>query len=243
MALFKKKKDVIKTERKLPIHIGIVMDGNGRWAQRRGLPRMAGHRAGANNFRTITRYCNKIGVKYLTVYAFSTENWSRPKEEVDSLMGLLKDYLVESLRDFKDENIKTRFIGDVSALSEELQSLIKEAEESSADKTGLVLNIAMNYGGRAEIVNAAKKLIESGIEPENVTEANFSELMYTAGQPDPDLIIRPSGEYRTSNFLLWQSAYAEYVYFDEILWPEFSTDDLERAIDIYSSRKRRFGGI
>lgn len=243
MALFKKKKDVINAERKLPVHIGIVMDGNGRWAQRRGLPRMAGHRAGANNFRTITRYCNKIGVKYLTVYAFSTENWSRPKEEVDSLMGLLKDYLVESLRDFKDENIKTRFIGDVSALSEELQSLIKEAEESSADKTGLVLNIAMNYGGRAEIVNAAKKLIESGIEPEDVTEAKFSELMYTAGQPDPDLIIRPSGEYRTSNFLLWQSAYAEYVYFDEILWPEFSTDDLERAIDIYSSRKRRFGGI
>lgn len=240
--LFKKTKTE-EIERKLPVHIGIIMDGNGRWAKKRGLPRMAGHRAGANNFRTITRYCNKIGIKYLTVYAFSTENWSRPKEEVDALMSLLKDYLIESLRDFRDENIVTRFIGDVTMLSDELQSLIKEAEELSSDKTGLVLNIAMNYGGRAELIKAARDLVSDGVKPEDIDEDAINARLYTAGQPDPDLIIRPSGEYRTSNFMLWQSAYSEYVFFDNILWPDFTTDDLEEAIDIYSSRKRRFGGV
>lgn len=241
--MFKRKKTVEKTERRLPEHIGIIMDGNGRWAQRRGLPRMAGHREGANNFRTITRYCNEIGIKYLTVYAFSTENWNRPKEEVDALMKLLYDYLVESLRDFREENIKTRFIGDRSVLNPRLQELMAEAEELSSDKTGLVLNLAINYGGRAEVVTAVRQLAEEGVKPEEITEQMLSDRMYTAHQPDPDLIIRPSGEYRTSNFLLWQSAYSEYVFFDEILWPDFSTDDLERAIDIFSTRKRRFGGV
>ncbi len=227
----------------MPEHIGIIMDGNGRWAQKRGLPRMAGHREGANNFRTITRYCNEIGIKYLTVYAFSTENWNRPKEEVDALMKLLYDYLVESLRDFREENIRTRFIGDRSVLAPELQELMAEAEELSSDKTGLVLNLAINYGGRSEIVTAVSQLIEEGVKAEDITEKLLSDRMYTAGQPDPDLIIRPSGEYRTSNFMIWQSAYSEYVFFDEILWPDFSTKDLERAIDIFSGRKRRFGGV
>jgi len=231
----------------LPEHIGIIMDGNGRWAQKRGLPRMAGHRAGANNFRVITRYCNSIGIKYLTVYAFSTENWKRPKEEVDALMKLFKDYLDEALRDFRDENIQTRFIGDKSHFGPELQSLIKETEELSADKTGLVLNIAMNYGGRDELVMAmrsiAGKAAAGEISEEDITAQLISDELYTSGQPDPDLIIRPSGEYRTSNFLLWQSAYSEYVFFDNILWPDFTTDDLDSAIEIYNQRNRRFGGV
>ncbi|MDR1002279.1 MAG: isoprenyl transferase [Oscillospiraceae bacterium] len=240
---FSKKKAARSADRVLPVHIGIIMDGNGRWAQKRGLPRMAGHRAGAQNFRVITRYCNKIGIKYLTVYAFSTENWSRPKEEVDALMKLFGEYLEEALRDFRDENIRTRFIGDVSAFSDELRALIEETEELSSDKTGLVLNIAMNYGGRAELVSAVKKMAEDKLSPSEISEETVSQYLYTAGQADPDLIIRPSGEYRTSNFLLWQSAYSEYVFMDNILWPDFTTDDLERAIDIYSQRNRRFGGV
>ena len=230
----------------LPVHIGIIMDGNGRWAKKRFLPRSAGHRAGASNFRTITRYCSKIGVKYLTMYAFSTENWSRPAEEVGALMGLFKEYLEEALRDFMDENIRVRFIGDVSAFPEDLRRLIQEVEEASAPKTGMVLNLAMNYGGRAEITRAAqafaREVAAGERRPEDLTEELFSSYLYTGGQPDPDLIIRPSGEERLSNFLLWQGAYAEFVYFD-ILWPDFKTSDLDEAIRIYSSRQRRFGGV
>lgn len=241
---FRKKID--PAHRVVPAHIGIIMDGNGRWAKKRRLPRSAGHSAGANNFRTITRYASKIGVKYLTVYAFSTENWSRPEEEVGALLGLFHDYLEEALRDFMDENIRVRFIGDVSAFPEDLRTLIREVEEASAPKTGMVLNLAMNYGGRAELVRAAKAFaqdVQAGArQPEELSERVLSEYLYTAGQPDPDLIIRPSGEQRISNFLLWQSAYAEFVYFD-ILWPDFKTGDLDEAISIYSSRQRRFGGV
>ena len=230
----------------LPQHIGIIMDGNGRWAKKRGLPRKAGHSAGANNFRTITRYCNEIGIRYLTVYAFSTENWKRPKEEVDALMNLFRDYLKEALTDFREENIRTRFIGDTSVFSDELKSLIRETEELSRNKTGLVLNIAMNYGGRDEIVHAvrrlAKDVADNKMTPDEISEEALERYLYTAGQPDPDLIIRPSGEYRISNFLLWQSAYAEYI-FDNILWPDFSKDDLNRAIETYAKRNRRFGGV
>lgn len=230
----------------VPAHVAIIMDGNGRWARQRKLPRSAGHRAGAENFRTITRYAAKIGVKYLTLYAFSTENWSRPAEEVGALMSLFKDYLEEALRDFMEENIRVRFIGDVSAFSPELQALIHEVEEASAPKTGMVLNLAMNYGGRAELVRAARlyarDVLEGGKKPEELTEAEFSGYLYTSGQPDPDLVIRPSGEQRLSNFLLWQSAYAEFVYFD-ILWPDFKPEDLDQAVRIYSSRQRRFGGL
>ena len=247
MALaFIKKQEEGQQPLHLPVHIGIIMDGNGRWAKKRFLPRSAGHRAGASNFRTITRYCSKIGVKYLTMYAFSTENWSRPAEEVGALMGLFKEYLEEALRDFMDENIRVRFIGDVSAFPEDLRKLIQEVEEASAPKTGMVLNLAMNYGGRAEITRAAqafaREVAAGERRPEDLTEELFSSYLYTGGQPDPDLIIRPSGEERLSNFLLWQGAYAEFVYFD-ILWPDFKTSDLDEAIRIYSSRQRRFVGV
>lgn len=230
----------------VPGHVGIIMDGNGRWAKKHLQPRSMGHRAGAQNFRTITRYASKIGIKYLTVYAFSTENWSRPADEVGALMGLFKDYLKEALRDFMDENIRVRFIGDVSAFSPDLRELIAEVEEASAPKTGMVLNLAMNYGGRAEILRAARDFardVQAGKRgPEELSEELFDSYLYTAGQPAPDLIIRPSGEQRISNFLLWQCAYAEFVYFD-ILWPDFKTGDLDRAIAIYNSRQRRFGGV
>lgn len=233
-------------EKKLPQHIGIIMDGNGRWAKKRGLPRKAGHAAGAQTFRTITKYCEKIGIKYLTVYAFSTENWERPQEEVDAIMNLLRDYLKESLEDFTRENIRTRFIGDFSPLAPDIRQLMHEAEEVTAAKTGMTLNIAINYGGRSEIVQAAKRLsqdVQAGrLSPESIDERAVSSRMYTAGQPDPDMILRPSGEYRTSNFLLWQSAYAEYVFMD-ILWPDFSAADLDLAIAEYAKRDRRFGKV
>lgn len=244
--VFGKKQEEGQAPIHLPVHIGIIMDGNGRWAQKRFLPRSAGHRAGAQNFRTITRYCSKIGIRYLTVYAFSTENWNRPSDEVGALLRLFKEYLEEALRDFMDENIRVRFIGDVSAFPAELRGLIQEVEEASACKTRMILNLAMNYGGRAEITRAAKKVaqeaVSGSLRPEELTEERFAQYLYTGSQPDPDLIIRPSGEERLSNFLLWQSAYAEFVYFD-ILWPDFKTSDLDRAIEIYSSRQRRFGGV
>ncbi|MBQ4258578.1 MAG: isoprenyl transferase [Clostridia bacterium] len=230
----------------LPSHIGIIMDGNGRWASKRGLPRSAGHTVGAANFKKITRYCSSIGIRYLTVYAFSTENWKRPAEEVGALLGLFRQYLEEALRDFLNDDIKVRFLGDVSAFPKSLQELIAETEEVSKNRTGMTLNIAMNYGGRSEIVRAAKKaaqMVKDGeLQPEEIDETLFSSMMYTAGQPDPDLIIRPSGEQRISNFLLWQSAYAEYVIMD-ILWPDFKPADLDKAIAEYAKRKRRFGGV
>ena len=228
MAFFSKKKDeqIEVTDLNLPSHIGIIMDGNGRWAKKRGLPRKAGHRQGAKTFRTITRYCSDIGIKYLTVYAFSTENWKRPQEEVDALMSLFKSYLNEALEDFKDDSIVVKFIGDKSGFNDELRELMIENEESSKDRDGMVLNIAMNYGSRDEIVRAVRNISEDvrngKISSDDITENLFSNYLYTAGQPDPDLIIRPSGEYRISNFLLWQSAYTEFVIMNK-LWPDFQT--------------------
>lgn len=233
-------------QRYFPRHLGIIMDGNGRWAKKRGLPRSAGHTAGAIVFKTIVRYCSSIGIQYLTIYAFSTENWKRPFEEVGMLIKLFKQYLEEALRDFLNENIKVRFIGDTSAFPEDLQKLIRDTEEVSANHTGMVLNIALNYGGRSELVRAAKLLaldVKGGkLDPEQITEEALEQKLYTAGQPDPDLIIRPSGENRISNFLLWQSAYSEYVIMD-ILWPDFKPKDLDRAIKEYANRNRRFGGV
>lgn len=230
----------------LPKHVGIIMDGNGRWAKKRGLPRSAGHKAGANNFRTITRYCSDIGIKYLTVYAFSTENWKRPSDEVSALMSLFKSYLNEALTDFKDDSIVVKFIGDKTGFNSELQELIRENEEESANRDGMVLNIAMNYGGRAEITMAVKKIAEkvkSGeLSVEDITEQTVSDNLYTAFQPDPDLVIRPSGEYRISNFLLWQSAYTEYVIMDK-LWPDFTKEDMNRALLEFANRNRRYGGV
>ena len=238
MPIFKKKKTA---ERILPEHIAIIMDGNGRWAKKRALPRTAGHAAGSKKFKEIARYCNKIGLKYLTVYAFSTENWKRPKDEVDNIMKIFKEYL-EDTKNFKDENIKLQFIGDRSVLDPEIQRLMKQSEEDSKNATGLHLNIAINYGGRDEIVHAVKDIIASGVKADDVTEQMISERLYTSGQPDPDFIIRPSGEYRLSNYLIWQSAYAEY-WFSDILWPDFKTSDLEKAIDDFNKRNRLFGGV
>ncbi len=222
------------------------MDGNRRWAKKRSLPRSAGHRYGAQTFRNITKYCGKCGIKYLTVYAFSTENWKRPKSEVDGIMKLFKEYLNESITDFRKENIKTCFIGDFTPLSPEIIELMREAEELTKDKTGLCLNIAINYGGREEIAQAARRLAmevaQGRLSPDDISDEQLTAHMYTAGQPDPDLILRPSGEYRISNFLLWQSAYAEYVFMD-ILWPDFKPADLDKALAEYAKRNRRFGGV
>ncbi len=246
MAIFKKKKPEADSYRTLPEHIGIIMDGNGRWAKKRLLPRTAGHTAGAKVFRTIARYCSDIGIKYLTVYAFSTENWSRPPEEVKALMKLFKDYLLEALSDFKDDSIVVNFIGDKSGFTDEMHKLMDENEELSKDRDGMVLNIAINYGSRDEIVRAVKKIsagVKNGdIDIDSIDEKMVSDNLYTAGQPDPDLVIRPSGEYRISNFLLWQSAYTEFVIMNK-LWPDFTTEDLDEAIDIFNGRNRRFGGV
>ena len=240
---FKKSK---KSENRiLPKHIAIIMDGNGRWAKKRGLPRSAGHAAGSKNFKDIARYCNKIGLEYLTVYAFSTENWKRPKDEVVAIMDILRDYLRDS-KNFKHENIKVKFIGNLSVLDDDIQQLIIEAEEGSAEATGLNLNIALNYGGRDEIVNAVKviseKVSSDELSVDDINEELISANLYTAGQPDPDLIIRPSGEYRLSNYLIWQTAYSEY-WFSNVLWPDFSPKHLEKAIDEFNLRNRRFGGV
>ncbi len=237
MAFLKKE----KIERVLPQHIAIIMDGNGRWAKKRSLPRSAGHVAGAKTFKNIARYCNKIGLKYLTVYAFSTENWKRPEDEVKNIMNLLRDYLKDA-ENFKDENIKVHFLGDRAPLDDDIKELMKKNEDGSKDATGLTLNIAINYGGRDEITTAVKKIVESGVTPADITEDLISNNLYTAGMPDPDFIIRPSGEYRLSNYLIWQSAYAEY-WFSDILWPDFTPKHLEKAIDDYNHRNRRFGGV
>ncbi len=228
-------------ERILPNHIAIIMDGNGRWAKKRSLPRTAGHAAGSKTFKDIARYCNKIGLKFLTVYAFSTENWKRPKDEVDNIMNILRDYLKDT-ENFKGENIKLKFIGNIDVLPTDIKELIVKAESDSENATGLHLNIALNYGGRDEIIHAVSKIINSGVKAEDITEQLISDNLYTAGQPDPDFIIRPSGEYRLSNYLIWQSAYAEF-WFSDILWPDFKPSDLEKALDEYSKRNRRFGGI
>lgn len=247
MAFFNKRKNSSpQGNYSLPQHIGIIMDGNGRWAKKRHLPRSAGHNAGGKVFRTISRYCSDIGIKYLTVYAFSTENWKRPKEEIDALMKLFKDYLEEALRDFKDDSIVVKFIGDKAPFSDELRALMIENEEGSKDRDGMVLNIAMNYGSRDEIVKAVKNISEGvkngDIDINSINEDLISSRLYTSGQPDPDLIIRPSGEYRISNFLLWQSAYTEFVIMNK-LWPDFTKEDLDEAISIFNSRNRRFGGV
>ena len=247
MALFKSKKPNKKISEPglMPRHIAIIMDGNGRWAKNKKLPRSAGHSAGANTFRAIARHGNKIGLEYMTVYAFSTENWKRPKEEVDNIMNLLRDYLRDA-KNFKDENIKVRFIGNIEALDDDIKKLIKEAEDESENATGMNLNIALNYGGRDELVSAFKKMneaIEKGeLSRDSVTEETISEYLYTKGQPDPDFIIRPSGEYRLSNYLIWQSAYAEF-WFSDVLWPDFKPSDLDRAIADFKNRNRRFGGV
>ncbi|MDR1891445.1 MAG: isoprenyl transferase [Oscillospiraceae bacterium] len=231
--------------RVLPVHIAVIMDGNGRWAKKRGLPRSAGHSVGARAFKNIARYCNKIGIKYLTAYAFSTENWKRPPEEISAIMNILRDYLKDA-KNFKADNIQVKFLGDRARLPEDIRILMKEAEEGSADATGLKLSIAVNYGGRGELVAAAKILAKKAkdgvIDPENIDEAALGGQLYTAGQPDPDILIRPGGEKRVSNFLTWQTAYSELIFFD-VLWPDFAPKHIEQAIGLYNERERRYGAI
>ncbi len=245
--LFKRKASkVLYNPDAVPAHIGIIMDGNGRWAKRRGLPRSAGHRAGSNALRDITKACGKMGMTSLTVYAFSTENWKRPKEEVDNIMSLLLEFLKNAEKEIDGQNVQIRVIGDTTAFSDELQSEIKRVEGITKVNDGLVLNIALNYGGRSEIVratqNLAQKVKDGEMSVEDITEDAMSEQMYTANLPDPDLIIRPSGEYRLSNFMIWQSAYSEF-WFSDILWPDFTVKDLQTAIGDFQKRNRRFGGV
>lgn len=229
----------------LPVHIGIIMDGNGRWAKKRGLPRFAGHKAGADTFKKIACYCNKIGIKYLTVYAFSTENWKRPQKEVEAIIDLLRNYLRDA-ENYKKENIRVRFIGDISVFDQEIRMKIAESQSESKEFTGLNLNIAINYGGKDEIVHAAKLLAkeaaEGALRSDDIDETAFESRLYTAGQPNVDLVIRPSGEYRLSNFMVWQSAYAEFVFMN-VLWPDFTEKHLNEALREYANRSRRFGGL
>lgn len=236
----------LSDKEKLPVpqHIAIIMDGNGRWAKKRGLPRTAGHAAGAESFRKIANYCRTLGVKYLTVYAFSTENWKRSQEEVAGIMKLLRRYLDEALQDMEKNRVRFRFFGDLTRLSPELQKLCADAQNRSADYD-VQVNFCLNYGGRDEIVRAARTFAEEvragKRQPEELTEDLLSTYLYSAEIPDPELIIRPSGEKRTSNFLLWQSAYSEYVFMN-VLWPDFGPKDLDEAIEEYHRRNRRFGG-
>ena len=228
----------------LPRHIAIILDGNGRWAQQRNRPRTAGHAAGAETFRKIATYCRDIGLEYLTVYAFSTENWKRPKNEVDTIMSLLEKYLYEAIDRMERDKVKMCFFGDTTVLSPELQELIARTREISRHYEGCQVNICLNYGGRDEILRAVAQYAQeykAGIAPE-LTEESFSRYLYSAGVPDPDLLIRPGGELRLSNFLMWQSAYSE-LYFPDTLWPDFTEADINRAIAAYQHRDRRFGGI
>ncbi len=226
----------------IPLHVGIIMDGNGRWARARGLNRLAGHRAGTENLRRIVRACADFGIKYLTVFAFSTENWARPKEEVDGLMEIMEEFIDKEIDELDAEGVQIRHLGKLDGIPESLKAKIKMSIERTRHNNRLVLSVAFNYGGRDEIVQAVRKIVAEGIRPEEITEETISNHLYTAGMPDPDLVIRTSGEIRISNFLLWQSAYAEW-YFTPRFWPDFGREDLIAAIADYNRRERRFGRV
>lgn len=233
----------------LPQHVAIIMDGNGRWAKQRGLKRTEGHKVGAEVFRDIAKYCSDLGIKHVTFYAFSTENWKRSKTEVAAIMNLFRKYLDEMQRraeENEEAGYNIRFIGSRKGMPKDIVKLMDTVEERSKDKSNTYVNLAVNYGGRAEIVESVKKIAEKvkngTLKIEDITEETVSKGIYTAGQPDPDLIIRPSGEYRLSNFLLWQSAYSE-IYIDDVLWPDYKKEDLDRALEAYAKRNRRFGGV
>ena len=230
----------------LPRHVAVIMDGNGRWAQRRGLPRTAGHRAGAENFRAVATACKELGIEHLTVYAFSTENWKRPKAEVDAILALLEQYLRESVETMARDRIRLCFLGDTAVLPPRLRALIAETDGLTRRIEGFQANVCLNYGGRAELLHAAQAFtrdcMEGKASPDNLTEAAFSGYLWSAGLPDPELLIRTGGELRLSNFLLWQCAYSEF-YVTDTLWPDFGRDELDRALDWYRTRDRRFGGL
>lgn len=225
---------------KIPTHIGIIMDGNGRWAISRGLPRLAGHRAGTENLRRIIRACVEFGIKYLTIYAFSTENWGRPTEEVKGLLNIFEDVLKKELKELNKEGVRLRHIGRLDRLQPSFRKKVLNAIEITKNNDRLILNIAFNYGGRDEIVCAIQKMIEDGVKPQEVTDELVAKYLFTAGVPDPDLIIRTSGEMRVSNFLIWQGAYSEW-YFPATYWPDFDKEELRKALIEYSSRDRRYG--
>lgn len=240
------KKTYDTTGLKVPVSLGVIMDGNGRWAKKRLLPRSAGHRAGAENLKELCRNCGRYGVKYLTVYAFSTENWARPEDEVHQLMELFVEFFERYDPELAEEGIRVRFTGDIDALPEKVRQTIAEGEERSKNRQKMQLIVAMNYGGRREIENAARKLaqrVKAGeIEPEQITEQMLSDNMYLPDVPDPELIIRPSGEFRISNFLLWECAYSEF-WISDTLWPDFGYEELTQAFKDFAGRDRRFGGL
>jgi undecaprenyl diphosphate synthase len=245
MVLSKQSKQAIGQlvpEFRVPYHLAIIMDGNGRWARARGLPRLAGHRAGTENLRRMLRYCTELGIKVLTIYAFSTENWERPPSEVRGLMSILERVIDRELKELNANGVQIHHLGRLEGVSEQLQRKIKKALEVTAHNDHLILNVAFNYGGRAELVDAIRQIIIDGVPADQVDEALVSQYLYTKGLPNPDLIIRTSGELRVSNFLLWQGAYAEY-YVTPTYWPDFDRHELLKALEQYSLRERRFGGI
>jgi undecaprenyl diphosphate synthase len=229
-------------DEKTPTHIAIIMDGNGRWAAARGLPRLEGHRAGTENLRQIIRASVDFGVKYLTLYAFSTENWGRPKEEVNGLLTILESVIDRELKELKEEGVRIVHVGRLEAMPKKVREKVRHSMEITQNNDTLILNIAWNYGGRDEILYAIQQIIKSGIAADAITEDVITQHLFTSGSPDPDLIIRTSGEMRVSNFLIWQSAYSEW-YFTPTLWPDFNKDELKKAIEEYSHRKRRFGKL
>jgi undecaprenyl diphosphate synthase len=234
------KQEKLKASGNLPQHIAIIMDGNGRWAKKRGLPRLAGHREGINSVRDIVEACGQLGIKVLTLYTFSLENWRRPKFEVSALMSLLVRTINKEVEDLQRNNVQVRTIGHLDDLPQIAQKGMLRAIEKTKNNTGLILNLALSYGGRQELLEAIKKILDNS--PKDLTEETISSYLYTAGLPDPDLLIRTSGEFRISNFLLWQLAYTE-IYVTDVLWPDFRREDLYHAIDVYQSRERRFGLI
>lgn len=234
--------DPTESQTPVPYHIGIIMDGNGRWAQQHGLPRLEGHRAGTENIRRVLRACGEYGVKIVTIYAFSTENWYRPREEVRGLIGILEGVLENEVENLHREGVKLRHVGELEGLPDRLKQAVLGAIELTKENTGLTLNVAFNYGGRAEIVRAVQRILEDDVDRGDLDEDLFSQYLYTAGLPDPDLIIRTGGEMRLSNFLIWQSAYAEY-YSTSTYWPDFDKEELSKAFLAYAQRERRFGRL
>ncbi len=237
-----KKSDIPPVPQNIPVHVAIIMDGNGRWALKRGLPRLAGHRAGTENLRRIIRACVEFGIKYLTIYAFSTENWGRPHEEVDGLMRILEDVIDRELNELNEQGVQIRHLGRLDQLAPRLQSKVMDAVRQTQHNSRLVLNVAFNYGGRDEIVHAIQQIIKDGVAAEEVTPELVSRYLYTAGVPDPDLIIRTSGELRISNFLIWQAAYSEW-YVTPTFWPDFGKEELRKAIEAFARRDRRYGKV
>jgi undecaprenyl diphosphate synthase len=234
--------ETLEIPQKTPQHVAIIMDGNGRWASARGLPRLAGHRAGTENLRTIIEATVEFRIQYLTIYAFSTENWKRPEEEVRGLMRIFRNMLDRELNNLHENGVQLRHIGTLDRIDPDLQQRVQEAIELTKDNSRLILNVAFNYGGRDEILHAVREILKDNLNPEEIDAALFSQYLYTAGSPDPDLIIRTSGEFRCSNFLLWQGAYSEW-YFTPTFWPDFDREELLKALIDYDQRDRRFGNI